>query len=130
MSGRWVTPAASSSRSAARTCRFEVAEVGALDRDLRGDDDLPAGDGSLRVVTLHRRLSLRAHHPRVVIGLVHHACWLSRRCDRLRWHPELLTRHAAGTTLCPPLLVLVVGSDLDLSVLLKAVQGFEQPLSS
>jgi len=43
--------------------RFEVTEVGALDGDLGGDDDLPTGNGGLHVVALHGRLTLGAHHP-------------------------------------------------------------------
>ena len=110
--------------------RLEVTEVGALDSDLRRDDDLPAGDHSLRVITLHRRLSLRAHHPRIVIGLVDHAFWLGRRRDRLGRHPELLPRHPAGAALRVPRLVCGIRVDLDLPVLLEPMQRFEQPFSS
>jgi hypothetical protein len=49
---------------------LQVPEVRRLGRDLRRDDDLPVGDGGLRVIALDRGLSLGAHHPRVRVGQV------------------------------------------------------------
>ena len=55
---RVAEPLPASSRRVAFHHRFEVAEVGSLDGDLGGDDDLVLVDRRLRVVALQRRLAV------------------------------------------------------------------------
>src|SRR5687768_2015465 len=63
--------------------RLEVTEVGRVDGELGGDDDLVHVDRGLGVVALHRRLSLDADDPRVVVGRVDGPGRLRRRGVRV-----------------------------------------------
>ena len=70
-------PRAARSRRALRAARSVASSIGSscpksggVDRDLRGEDDLPLVDRGLRVVGLPGRGALGAHHPRVRVGQV------------------------------------------------------------
>jgi hypothetical protein len=73
--------------------------------DLGGQDDLLVVDGELGVVALQRRLAMRAHHARVVVGDVHQALRRDRRVVGLdhSWrHP---VRPVGGDAARPPGLI-------------------------
>ncbi len=103
--------------------RFQMPEVGRVDGDLGGEDDVALVHSSLRVVGLPGWHPLGAHHPGVRVGKVDRALRRIRRHERLavalQDAPERVTRT------CAPLLVGRVGGQVDLVVLLEPTECLE-----